>query len=78
MGFIFNSSFTLFFVIKYYNMVQTQSLLIPICSYSFHYGEGLSSSHLVVEPFQHKTRLVFSLMLEENRNSSCKRVLLAE
>ena len=59
-------------------MAPAQSTLHPTFHHPFNHGEGLSSSDLIVQPFNFETRLAFGLMLEGSRNSSRERVSLAE
>ena len=59
-------------------MAPAQSTLHPTRPHPFNYGEGSSSSDLVVQPFNLETRLAFGLMLEGSRNSSREHVSLAE
>ncbi len=59
-------------------MAPAQLTLYPTRPYPFNHREDSSSSHLVVELFNLETRHAFGLMLEGSRNSSRKRISLAE
>lgn len=59
-------------------MAPAQSMLHPTFPHLFNNGKDLSSSDLIIQPFNLKTRLAFGLMLERSRNSCQEHISLAE